>query len=401
MSDSILVNFHCHSVFSDGEQTPEALAGNLDSAGVRYVALTDHDTLEGLPRFQEALKKRGLAFLSGVELTTQFDGREAHLLGYGFDPQHSELTATLLSMRQIRGLEVHSIAESLRKAGSSRPNDTDTASAVSAAPHGRLEVGEAIALIHRAGGRVFWAHPLMFESDLHQLDILIGELKSKGLDGIEAIYAQFSETEQASLCSLSKKHDLLICAGTDFHISNGAVSHAYGIEMPREDWIKFRGAVFSSPNFTADTSTAEKSSSIAQASRANQSGKIHHFQRRSFVLRIFLPTFIAIALFLAAIWGIILPSFEHTLLERKRELIRELTNSAWSILASYERDERSGFLTREQAQGQAITRIESLRYGAEGKDYFWIQDMQPRMIMHPYRSDLNGQELRSFTDPRG
>jgi len=399
MNETILINFHCHSIFSDGEQTPEALAGNLASAGVRYIALTDHDTIEGLPRFQEALKKRGLAFLSGVELTTQFDGREAHLLGYGFDPQHPELAATLSSMRQIRGLEVHSIAESIRKAGNSRPNGTDSAPAVSAAPQGRLEVGEAIALIHRAGGRVFWAHPLHFESDMEQLDILIGELKSKGLDGVEAIYAQFSDTEQIELRSLAKKHDLLTCAGTDFHISNDS----YGIEMPREDWIKFRGAVFSSPNFTADTSAAEKSSSIAQDSRANPSGTLraHHFQRRSFALRIFLPTLIAIGLFLAVIWGIILPSFEQTLLERKRELIRELTNSAWSILASYERDEQNGLITREQAQAQAIARIESLRYGAEGKDYFWIQDMQPRMIMHPYRSDLNGQELTSFTDLRG
>ena len=73
-------------------------------------------------------------------------------------------------------------------------------------------------------------------------------------------------------------------------------------------------------------------------------------------------------------------------MERKRELIRELTNSAWSILASYERDERNGLFTREQAQAQAITRVEALRYGEEGKDYFWIQDLQPRMVMHPYRS---------------
>ncbi len=82
-------------------------------------------------------------------------------------------------------------------------------------------------------------------------------------------------------------------------------------------------------------------------------------------------------------------------------MIRELTNSAWSILASYERDEQNGLLTREEAQALAISRIEALRYGAESKDYFWIQDMQPRMIMHPYRSDLNGQDLSSFTDPRG
>lgn len=81
-------------------------------------------------------------------------------------------------------------------------------------------------------------------------------------------------------------------------------------------------------------------------------------------------------------------------------MISELTNSAWIILVSYERDEKSGWLTREEAQALAITRIEALRYGTEGKDFFWIQDMRPRMIMHPYRSDLNGQELTSFTDSR-
>jgi PAS domain S-box-containing protein len=401
MDRTILVNFHCHTIFSDGEQTPEVLAGNLASAGVRYAALTDHDTLEGLPRFQDALKKRGVAFLSGVELTTQFDGREAHILGYGFDPEYPELTSTLLSLRQVRSLEVHSIAGSLRKVGSSRPNDADTSPAVSAAPNGYLEVGEAIALIHRAGGRAFWAHPLMFESDLEQLDAMIGELKSNGLDGIEAIYASFSEIEQVSLRSLAQKHDLLVCAGTDFHGSNGKGSYSYGIEIPREDWIKFRVAVFSSPAFSVNASAAETSVSNVPASPVNQAGKPHHFRRRSFVLRIFLPTFIAIALFLGALWGFVLPSFEQTLLDRKREMIRELTNSAWSILASYQRDEQNGVLTREQAQELAITRVEALRYGPEGKDYFWIQDMQPRMIMHPYRADLNGQDLVNFTDPRG
>jgi len=401
MGETILVNFHCHSIYSDGEQTPEVLAGNLALAGVRYAALTDHDTLEGLPRFQDALKKRGIAFLSGVELTTQFDKREAHLLGYGFDPEHSDLAATLLSLRQVRGLEVHSIAESLRKVGSSRPNEPDASPAVSAAPYGYLDVEEAIALIHRAGGQAFWAHPLLFESDLGQLDVLLGKLKSHGLDGIEAIYAEFSETDQASLRFLAQKHALLVCAGTDSHSSNGPGDHSFGLEMPREDWIKFRGAVFSSHNFTVDTTVAEESISTPQGSLGNPAGKEHHFRRRSFALRIFLPTISVIALFLAAIWGIILPSFEHTLLERKRELIRELTNSAWSILASYQSDEQNGQIPREQAQQMAIARVKALRYGSEGKDYFWIQDMQPRMIMHPYRADLNGQELNSFSDPRG
>lgn len=399
MNDSILVNFHCHSIFSDGEQTPEALATNLASAGVRYAALTDHDSIEGLPRFQEGLKKRGVACLPGVELTTQFNGKEAHLLGYGFDPENAELSATLASLRNVRSLEVHSIAGSLRKAGSVRTNDTG-ATPTGAAPQGRLEVEDAIELIHCAGGLVFWAHPLLFEPDLQKLDALVGTLKSKGLDGLEAISAPFAESERATLCQLAKKHSLLVCAGTDVHTNNAPASH-YGIEMPRADWRRFRQAFFSSTNFSADADLSGQTASNIDPERSSPFARSHHFQRRSYVLRIFLPTLIAIALFLSVIWGIILPSFEQTLLERKREMIRELTNSAWSILASYERDEQNGLLTREEAQKLAITRIEALRYGPESKDYFWIQDMQPRMIMHPYRSDLNGRELISFTDPLG
>ncbi len=97
----------------------------------------------------------------------------------------------------------------------------------------------------------------------------------------------------------------------------------------------------------------------------------------------------------------ILPAFEASLLDRQREMIRELTNSAWSILASYERDEAAGLLTRAEAQQLAIERIAALRYGRDGKDYFWLQDMQPRIVMHPYRPDLNGQDVADFADPRG
>ncbi|MBI5404139.1 MAG: cache domain-containing protein [Ignavibacteriae bacterium] len=85
----------------------------------------------------------------------------------------------------------------------------------------------------------------------------------------------------------------------------------------------------------------------------------------------------------------------------KREMIKELTNSALSILSKYENDERNGLLTREEAQNTAVSRIQYLRYGEENKDYFWITDMQPKMIIHPYRTDLNGKDLSNFSDPHG
>ncbi len=122
---------------------------------------------------------------------------------------------------------------------------------------------------------------------------------------------------------------------------------------------------------------------------------------KKFYLKIILPTILTILLFILTIFLIIIPRFQQNIMNGKREMIQELTNSAWSILSEFETDERNGLLTREEAQKIAISRIQYLRYGDEGKDYFWITDTFPNMIMHPFRSDLNGKDLSDFTDPHG
>jgi len=124
-------------------------------------------------------------------------------------------------------------------------------------------------------------------------------------------------------------------------------------------------------------------------------------QWRSFLLRIVLPTILTIVLFVTALFLIIIPSIEHNSLERKREMILELTTAAWNILAKFEYDEQVGLLTREQAQRQAIEQVRNLHYGKQMKNYFWINDMHPRMVIHPYRSDLDGSDLTDYTDPSG
>jgi signal-transduction protein with cAMP-binding, CBS, and nucleotidyltransferase domain/predicted metal-dependent phosphoesterase TrpH len=396
----VRVNLHTHTIFSDGEQTPEALAATLADAGVRFASLTDHDTLEGLTRFANALEGRGIPSLPGVEMTTRLDGRELHLVAYGFDPDHAELLATLVSIRQARSLDVHSIAGSLRKAGTRRGHAGDPPGAANAAPSGEIGTADAIALIHRAGGRAFWAHPLVHESDPERLEALIARLKAMGIDGLEAIYAQFSADERALLGQFAQRHDLLVSAGTDYHGPTGIGNQPTGIDMPRGDWQRFRTAMFAGPALSAgDPASAGPGHDVRATS--GPAAPSHRFRARPFVLRIALPTLTALALFLVALWGLILPSLEQTLLDRKRELIRELTNSATSILAAYQRDEAAGRLTRADAQAAATGLIRELRYGPEGKDYFWIQDAEPRMVMHPYRPDLDGTDLGGFTDPRG
>jgi len=122
---------------------------------------------------------------------------------------------------------------------------------------------------------------------------------------------------------------------------------------------------------------------------------------RHFATSIVSPAILTFGLFLGLIFAVVIPTMRESIMERKREMIRELTQAAWSELADLESRERQGTLTREAAQTAAVARVQTLRYGDDGKDYFWISDMHPRMVVHPYRPELNGQDLSSYTDPAG
>jgi PAS domain S-box-containing protein len=123
--------------------------------------------------------------------------------------------------------------------------------------------------------------------------------------------------------------------------------------------------------------------------------------RNVFFIKIIVPAILVIVLFIVSYSVIFLPMVEKGFMDRKKEMIRELTNSAWSVIDEYHREIDRGNLTEEMAKEMAINRIKFIRYGDEGKDYFWITNMDPEMIMHPYRSDLNGKDISGYTDPQG
>ena len=118
-------------------------------------------------------------------------------------------------------------------------------------------------------------------------------------------------------------------------------------------------------------------------------------------VRIVLPVVLTVILFVGTIFFLVLPIMEERLLTAKREMIRELTEAAGSILQSYHNKEGDGLLSRAQAQAQAVEHLQQMRYGPESKDYFWINDTHPILIMHPYRQDLVGQDISDFKDPNG
>jgi signal-transduction protein with cAMP-binding, CBS, and nucleotidyltransferase domain/PAS domain-containing protein len=122
-------------------------------------------------------------------------------------------------------------------------------------------------------------------------------------------------------------------------------------------------------------------------------------QWRHFGWHIMSPVILTFALSLGLIFLVVMPAMKRHIIDHKKEMIRELTQAAWSELAGLHEQEQRGTLTREAAQQAAIARIQGLRYGDDAKDYFWITDDHPRMIMHPYRPELNGRDLSDYADP--
>lgn len=117
--------------------------------------------------------------------------------------------------------------------------------------------------------------------------------------------------------------------------------------------------------------------------------------------RTILPALLTIALFSGVVFLILLPSHDRIVMDQKRLMIRELTESAWNLLARFEADERAGLMTGDEARAAAIAQVRNLHYGGENKDYFFIIDERPHMVVHPWRPDLEGTDLSAFSDPEG
>jgi len=86
-----MIDLHCHSIFSDGSKTPEELVALAETAGLTALALTDHDTTDGLERFMNAGKNADVETLRGIELSAEYGETPLHILGYGFDPSDATL----------------------------------------------------------------------------------------------------------------------------------------------------------------------------------------------------------------------------------------------------------------------------------------------------------------------
>ncbi|MFW5857577.1 MAG: PAS domain S-box protein [Planctomycetota bacterium] len=116
------------------------------------------------------------------------------------------------------------------------------------------------------------------------------------------------------------------------------------------------------------------------------------------VLRLLLPPVLTVGLFVAAAFGYFIPALETGFLQQKRESLRDQVHTVLASLASRESEIHEGLLTEADARARALRRLRDIRYGRGGKDYFWILDTDGRVVMHPYRSELVGQNVLDYRD---
>jgi len=259
------VDLHCHSTASDGRLTPAQLVERAKQLGLKALALTDHDTVAGLGLFQAAGQARNLETIPGVEVSTDYPTGTMHLLGLLIDSQNQAFRAFLKQLADGRQVRNPQIIERLSQLGLAITMDEveEEAGVTSAGiegaglseksigrPHiaavlirkgyveskqaafdkylakGRpayvprflVSPEECINQIHSASGLAVLAHPpYIMAKDDAELERIVGELKHKGLDGIE-VYFSTHTREQTALCErLAGEFDLLVTGGSDFH----------------------------------------------------------------------------------------------------------------------------------------------------------------------------------------
>lgn len=259
----ILVDMHVHSTYSDGTCSVEQLARRAKQRGLSLLALTDHDTIDGLASFMRECGRCGVPALTGVELATD-ESFTLHILGYRIDPHDAKLANNLAVLRRLRGERNAAVCEKLRGLGMDITLEEVEAEAdgeVVGRPHiasvmirkgyvvtsrqafdKYLKLGspayvrrdlmsaeECISMIRDAGGLPVMAHPYQTRLEDTRLKKLVARLKDAGLWGIETVYTGYSAEQIFELMQLAGRYSLYPTAGSDFH--NGKNGFEIGMSV--------------------------------------------------------------------------------------------------------------------------------------------------------------------------
>lgn len=251
-----MIDLHSHSTFSDGSLTPEQLVEEGVTAGLMALALTDHDTVAGLPRFLAAGEGQPIRLVPGTELSVDCSHGVMHMLGYWMDVANPELVRQMKWIRNGRDMRNREILEKLNALGFAMSWDevlSEAGEDVVGRPHfaqvmlqkgyakdknavfdqwlgdgkpgyadrPRLTAEVAVELINQAGGVAVLAHPFTLRIDMKAMEALLHQLAEAGMAGVECYYSEHSSDLTTAYLELARLAGLVPTGGSDFH---GAVS---------------------------------------------------------------------------------------------------------------------------------------------------------------------------------
>jgi predicted metal-dependent phosphoesterase TrpH len=247
------IDLHCHSDCSDGALSPPALIERAARRGVSTLALTDHDTVDGLEAAQAAARRHGIELIAGVEISVTWSGRTLHVLGLDIDPANAVLERGLMSVRAGRLARAEMIGRRLTALGigsafdgaislASNPQSVGRAhfarylvdSGVAAdtkvafrrflaegrpgyVRHTWAELAQAVSWIRDAGGIAVLAHPVRYKLRVARLRALFQEFRSLGGCAVEVVTPSCGAEQATQLGALASESGLLASAGSDFH----------------------------------------------------------------------------------------------------------------------------------------------------------------------------------------
>lgn len=251
-----LIDLHVHSTVSDGTFTPREVAFYAKAKGLSAIALTDHDSMDGLEDCMAAAKLVDLLVIPGIELTGNYKGAEIHILGYYLDKEHRILKAKLEQLvidREARNIKMLTnlidqgfdltptdlyppgtlkgvltrahFARALYNKGYASSIDDAFAKYLSSdkpayVKRQSMDYVECINLIHTAGGVAVIAHPHLYRFSPEKFPIFTRDMISAGIDGIESIYPKYNDEQTIQLFDLCFTHNLISTGGSDFHGTN-------------------------------------------------------------------------------------------------------------------------------------------------------------------------------------
>lgn len=240
-------DLHLHTIFSDSTYTPQELIEEASKTGLSCIAVVDHDSVAGIEPTLEYARIKDIELIPGIELSTEYDGLEIHILGYLIDCAQEDLKEKLAFLKRNRIERIYKIADKLKDIGV-RLNPQDVFAMANRGTVGRLHIArvmvkdgcvgstgeafqkyigdkcpayvcgfkfspeEAIKLIKDIGGIPVLAHPYSLNRDE-----LIPQFINAGLKGLEAYYPEHTPSMTQSYLKLAKKYNLLVTGGSDCH----------------------------------------------------------------------------------------------------------------------------------------------------------------------------------------